>query len=113
MLMRGWKWRGRWSATIRAFASTFARSRAGNKMSGIGTIFNLDRTPVDVDQLQRLTASLSPRGPDGTTSYCSQHFAACFSALHTTKESWLEKQPLVAPNGDVLVMDGILLNREE
>lgn len=76
-------------------------------------IFNLDHAPVDVDQLQLLRQCLSSRGPDGTSSYCAKHLTMCFTALHTTKESWLEKQPLVTRNGDVLVMDGMLLNREE
>ena len=82
-------------------------------MSGIGTIFNLDHAPVDVDQLQLLSESLSSLGPDGTSSYYSKHVAMCFTALHTTKESWLEKQPHLTPHGNVLVMDGMLLNREE
>lgn len=82
-------------------------------MSGIGTIFNFDRAPVDAEQLQSLAEHLSSRGPDGTSSFCSASIGMCFSALHTTRESCLEKQPLVTPYGDVLVMDGILFNRQE
>src|SRR5687768_6338318 len=82
-------------------------------MSGIGTIFNFDRAPVDAEQLQGLCESLSARGPDGTASFCSANIGMCFSALNTTRESWIEKQPFVTPHGDALVMDGILFNRKE
>ncbi|HEU4770159.1 MAG TPA: asparagine synthase-related protein [Pyrinomonadaceae bacterium] len=82
-------------------------------MSGIGTIFNLDGAPVDVDQLRLLSDGLSSRGPDGNSSYCSRNVGMCFSALHTTRESWFEKQPLQTPHGDVLILDGILFNRDE
>ena len=82
-------------------------------MSGIGTIFNFDRTPVDAAQLQRLSQSLSARGPDGSSTFYSANVGMCFSALNTTRESRLEKQPLVTVEGDVLVMDGILFNRQQ
>jgi asparagine synthase (glutamine-hydrolysing) len=82
-------------------------------MSGIGTIFSLDDAPVDREQLQQLSESLSSRGPDRNSLFYSTNVGMCFSALHTTRESWLEQQPLVTPDGDVLVMDGILFNRQE
>lgn len=82
-------------------------------MSGIGTIINFDDAPVEVEQLQMLSESLSPHGPDGNSSFHAANVGMCFSALHTTRESWLEKQPLVSPHGDVMVMDGILFNRQE
>jgi hypothetical protein len=108
--------------TIQTFASISEKSQAGEdrtsakggiKMSGIGTIFNFDRAPVDAEQLRSLSESLSARGPDGSSSFCSANIGMCFSALHTTRESWFEKQPLVTLHGDVLVMDGILFNRQE
>lgn len=64
-------------------------------MSGIGTIFSFDGAPVDVDQLRSLGDSLSSRGPDDSSSFCSANVGMCFNALHTTAESWLEKQPLL------------------
>jgi len=82
-------------------------------MSGIGTIFNFDGAPVDVDEVQVLSDSLSSRGPDGNSLYRAQNIGVCFNALNTTTESWFEKQPLRSPQGDVLVMDGILFNRDE
>ena len=82
-------------------------------MSGIGTIFNFDRAPVDAEQVKCLSQSLSARGPDGTSLFCSANVGMCFSALNTTRESSFEKQPLVTPHGDVLVMDGILFNRQQ
>ena len=82
-------------------------------MSGIGTIFSFDGAPVDVEQVQLLGDMLSTRGPDGTSLFRSADVGMCFNALHTTRESRLEKQPLVTTEGDVLVMDGILFNRQE
>lgn len=82
-------------------------------MSGIGAIFNFDGTPVNAEQLQMLSESVSSHGPDGTSLFRSANIGFCFSALHTTRESRLEKQPLITADGDVLVMDGILFNREE
>jgi len=82
-------------------------------MSGIGAIFNFDDAPVNAERLQQLSQSLSSRGPDGTSLFRSTQVGMCFSALHTTRESRLERQPLVTAEGDVLVMDGILCNREE
>lgn len=82
-------------------------------MSGIGTIFSFDDAPVDREQLQLLCDSQSSRGSDGSSLFCSKNIGMCFSALHTTRESWFEKQPMVTPHGDILVMDGILSNRQE
>lgn len=82
-------------------------------MSAIGTIFNFDGAPVDVEQLLTLSDSLSTHGPDGNSMFRVANAGFCFSALHTTRESRFEKQPLVTPHGDVLVMDGILFNRQE
>lgn len=82
-------------------------------MSGIGTIFSFDDAPVSKERLQLLSESLSARGSDGIFSFCAATVGMCFSALHTTRESWSEKQPLITADGNVLVMDGILFNREE
>ncbi len=82
-------------------------------MSGIGTIFSFDGAPIEIEQMQALSESLSAHGPDGCSSFHSGNVGMCFSALHTTRESWLEKQPLITPHGDVLVMDGVLFNRNE
>jgi asparagine synthase (glutamine-hydrolysing) len=82
-------------------------------MSAIGTIYSFDGGPVDLEQLQLLSQSLSTHGPDGNSLFRAANIGMCFSALHTTRESWREKQPLITPPGDVLVMDGILFNRAE
>ena len=82
-------------------------------MSGIGAIFGFDGTLVSAEQLNVLCESLSSHGPDGTSLFRSTNLGMCFSALHTTRESWLEKQPLVTAHDDVLVMDGVLFNRDE
>ena len=72
-------------------------------MSGIGAIFNFDAAGVNAEKLQMFSESLSSHGPDGTSLFCSANIGMCFSALHTTRESRLEKQPLITPDGDVLV----------
>ena len=82
-------------------------------MSGIGAVFNFDGAPVSAEQLQIFSQSLSSRGPDRTSLFRSSSIGMCFCALNTTRESRLEKQPLVTPDGDVLLMDGILFNRQE
>lgn len=82
-------------------------------MSAIGTIFSLDGGLVDVEKLQALGESLSSHGPDANAFFCTATVGMCFSALHTTRESRLESQPLVTPHGDALVMDGIVFNRQE
>jgi len=82
-------------------------------MSGIGAIFSFDEAAVSPEQLKMLADGVSQRGPDGTTAFCEANIGMCFSALHTTRESWLEKQPLVTSAGEVLVWDGVLFNREE
>ena len=82
-------------------------------MSAIGTIFSFDGAPVQVEQLQVLNESLSVKGPDGNSLFRAANVGMCFSALHTTRESWNQKQPLVTSQGDALVMDGILFNRRE
>jgi asparagine synthase (glutamine-hydrolysing) len=82
-------------------------------MSAMGTIFSFDGAPVDAERLQILNESLSSHGPDGNSIFHGANVGMCFSALHTTRESWLEKQPLVTRHGDVLVMDGILFNRKK
>jgi len=82
-------------------------------MSAIGTIFSFDGAPVDVEQLQLLNESLSVHGPDGNSLFRAANVGMCFSRLHTTRESRHEKQPFVTPHGDVLVIDGILFNRQE
>jgi asparagine synthase (glutamine-hydrolysing) len=81
-------------------------------MSAIGMIYNFDGAPVDLEQLQLLNESLSTHGPDGNSLFRAANVGMCFSALHTTRESWREKQPFITPS-DVLVMDGILFNRQE
>lgn len=82
-------------------------------MSGIGAIFSLDGAPVDVKKLHALNESLASHGPDGSSTFHAGDVGMCFSALHTTRESRLEKQPVVTPHSDVLVMDGIVFNRRE
>src|SRR6185503_3625234 len=82
-------------------------------MSAIGTIYSFDGAAVELEQLQLLNESLSTHGPDGNSLFRAANVGMCFSALHTTRESSREKQPFITSQGDVLVMDGIVFNRQE
>jgi asparagine synthase (glutamine-hydrolysing) len=83
-------------------------------MSGIVGIYNLDGRPVDPLVLQRMTAGIAHRGPDGINYWSkgSVGFAHCM--FRTTPESFHERQPLVDQTGALcLTMDGRIDNREE
>ncbi|WP_066425397.1 lasso peptide isopeptide bond-forming cyclase [Anabaena sp. 4-3] len=83
-------------------------------MSGIVGIYNLDRQPVENEQLTRMVDVLAQRGPDGADIWCSDFVGLGHRMLWTTPESLLEQQPLVDPTGDlVLTADLRLDNRDE
>jgi asparagine synthase (glutamine-hydrolysing) len=82
-------------------------------MSAIGAILNFNGAPLIPEAINALSEDLTDRGPDGTYQFISGNVGVCYGAFHTTKESWQERQPVVSPEGDILVMDGIVFNREE
>ena len=82
-------------------------------MSAIGAIFNFNGAPVLAEEISALSEDLASRGPDGNLSFISVNVGMCYCPFHTTKESWQEQQPVVSQAGDILVMDGIIFNREE
>jgi asparagine synthase (glutamine-hydrolysing) len=85
----------------------------GEEMSAIGGIYNLDGAPVDRTDLVELARGLSSRGPDGGAEYAAASIGMVYRALHTNRESRLERQPLIVPNSHVLCWDGRLDNRNE
>jgi len=63
-------------------------------MSGIVGIVNLDGAPVDRDLLQRLTESMTFRGPDAQEIWTDKQVGFGHTLLRTTFEAETEKQPL-------------------
>lgn len=62
-------------------------------MSGIIGILNLDGSPVDRRQLERLTQSLVGRGPDRTSTWLSGPVGLGHTLLKTTVDSSPDDQP--------------------
>lgn len=89
-------------------------------MAGIAGIYCADGRAVAISELQRMSAAVEYRGPDGITfwngglPYAPNSVAFAHLQFCTTPESLEERQPLVAPGGDVcLVWNGRVDNREE
>lgn len=82
-------------------------------MSAIGAIFNINGKPLDPAPLLSLWEGLALRGPDGGNFVIEDSVGMCHRAFHTTRESRLEKQPLVAADGRILIGDLRVDNRAE
>src|SRR5262249_15864798 len=65
------------------------------------------------DILTKLSDELIPRGPDSGRHLIQGAVGFCFRAFPTNRESRIEIQPLVSPQGHVLVWDGRLDNRDD
>jgi len=83
-------------------------------MSGIAAVYHLDGRPADPGRLQRLTALVAHRGPDGAGHWLDGPVGLGHRMLHTTPEALRETQPLVERVGPLgLVLDGRVDNRDE
>lgn len=83
-------------------------------MSGIVGIYQRDGAPVAADLLERMTAALAHRGPDGAGQWIDGAIGFGQRMLHTTPESLHERQPLPDELGRLcLVLDGRVDNRAE
>jgi len=82
-------------------------------MSAIGAIFSVNNRPLDPATLLSLWDGLALRGPDGGDFVIRDSIGMCYRAFHTNRESRLEKQPLVAPDGRILIADLRIDNRED
>lgn len=82
-------------------------------MSGIVGLWNLDGRPVEESLLDRMSARLAHRGPDGEGRWVAGPVGLACQQFRVTPESARETQPLVDPSGAVLVFDGRLDNRAE
>jgi asparagine synthase (glutamine-hydrolysing) len=83
-------------------------------MSGIAGIVRFDGAPVEPGSIERMTAAMAHRGPDGIRHWSSGSVALGQCMLCTTPESLDERGPLANEDGSlVLVMDGRVDNWEE
>ena len=82
-------------------------------MSGIVGLWNLDRRPVDREELGRLAATLTHRGTDGGGLTIDGAAGLGCRLSRITPEAAHEVQPLVDTSRVALVFDGRLDNREE
>ncbi|CAM3260001.1 lasso peptide isopeptide bond-forming cyclase [Rhodothermus bifroesti] len=83
-------------------------------MSAIFGLIHFDEQPVDTETLQPAWDLLRHRGPDGHNRWQDGSVLLAHWRFCTTPESLHEQQPLVAPEGNlVLVADARIDNREE
>ena len=83
-------------------------------MSGITGIIRFDGAPVEAGLVEKMTAAMAYRGPDGIHHWVKGSVALGQCMLRTTPESIEETQPLANEDESlVLVMDGRVDNWEE
>jgi asparagine synthase (glutamine-hydrolysing) len=83
-------------------------------MSGIAGIIHFDGRPVEPGEIERMTASMAHRGPDGIRHWVKGNVALGHCQMCTTPESLEETQPWTNEDESlVLVMDGRVDNWEE
>jgi asparagine synthase (glutamine-hydrolysing) len=83
-------------------------------MSGIAGIIHFDRMPVQAGLIERMTASMAYRGPDGFGHWAEGSTALGHCLLRTAAASGDERQPLADPVSSlVLVFDGRIDNSPE
>ena len=83
-------------------------------MSGIAGIIHFDDAPVEPGLIEKMTAAMGHRGPDGIRHWVKGSVALGQCMLCTTPESLEETQPLTSEDESlVLVMDGRVDNWEE
>src|SRR5690348_15245366 len=83
-------------------------------MSGIAGVIRFDDAPVDAGLIERMTAAMAHRGPDGIQHWARGGVALGHCMMRTTPESLEEHLPLGNEDESVvLVMDGRVDNWEE
>lgn len=75
--------------------------------------WNFEGAPIATEYIDRVSALLSPYGPDSGEQYADHGVRILYRGFHTTRESHCEKQPYFAPAGVVITWDGRLDNRQE
>ena len=83
-------------------------------MSGIAGIVHFDGAPIEPGLIEKMTTSISHRGPDGIRHWYGGSIALGQCMFRTTPESLEEIQPWLSEDGRyALVMDGRLDTWEE
>ena len=83
-------------------------------MSAIAGIVHFDGRPVDPVQVEKMTAAMAHRGPDGIAHWTGSTTALGYCNFITTPQARAKSQPLQnSQTQDVLVMDGRVDNAEE
>jgi asparagine synthase (glutamine-hydrolysing) len=83
-------------------------------MSGICGLWRRKGAPADVDQIERMSAALAHRGPNGERSWRSGPVALAHRMLHNTAESRAERLPFEdRAHGLAITADVRLDNRED
>ena len=75
--------------------------------------WNFDGRPAPLEFIEKVSATLTPYGPDSDERYSKDGVTIIYRALHTTKESHLEVQPHISRSGAVITLDGRLDNRSD
>jgi asparagine synthase (glutamine-hydrolysing) len=75
--------------------------------------WNFEGQSPSPDYIEKVSAALTPYGPDSRQMYAKDGVMILYRAFHTTKESRREKQPCISPPGAVITWDGRLDNRAD
>ncbi len=76
-------------------------------------LWNFNHRPLAREQIGNARAALSPYECGGVAQYSETEIQLFYLPFSVTPESPTEKQPFVAPSGQVLLWDGRLDNRQE
>jgi len=82
-------------------------------MSGIVGLVNWDGTPIERDELERMTAFLAFRGPDDLDTWTAGSVGLGHTLLRTTFKSQHEQQPISFDDRVWIVADARIDGREE
>ena len=82
-------------------------------MSGFIGIFNSDAAPIDCELLERLTESLTFRGPDARAVWCQGSVGFGHTLFRTTCEAKYERQPFTLDQQVWIVGDARIDARED
>jgi asparagine synthase (glutamine-hydrolysing) len=86
----------------------------GVELSGLVGLWRLDGRQVESATLQRMYETMPHRGPDGANIWSEGSVGFGHLMFHSTPESLLERQPLVAREGDlVMTADARIDNRQD
>lgn len=81
-------------------------------MSALAGIYSPNTAP-DRSIVSKLSQTLQQRGPDGETIRATEQVAMLYRPFHIDRESRFTPQPVEAPDGVLLSIDGRLDNRHE